>query len=153
YVYPTTTYEQAKRYLVSAETVLPGFFRSRQPTAEEGAIADRKWSDSKHPARGASIRPATVEEVGAYRKLNRVWSIAEEANRITSDTCKKLAISKHADSERIEQATEETVRRLRRLGWLDELVELDLKRSCEVEPIDDERLKEMMLLKQVQHRA
>jgi AAA+ superfamily predicted ATPase len=147
FVYLDTTYVQVKRYWASVETVIPGFFRLRRPGAEESARPPSHWGTHSNPSRGSIIRPATPEEIAVYRQSNRDWSITLETERIIGDTCEKMGISEHADPQSVEQAAETIAGRLQGLGWLDELVKMDLEDSNALQVIDNRRLLEIVLHK------
>lgn len=146
FVLVDTTYAQMKTYWASddPDTQIPGFYRSRQPTSQESGLQKSEWGTRSNPSRGSTIRPATLEEVAAYQKSHREWSVIGEVARIFDHTCDKLGILEADDSERIEEAAQEIVGKLRQLGWLEELARLNRENSEALCQIDGTLLFELV---------
>lgn len=159
FVFLSTTYSQVKAYWASPEqSKMTSYFRGRQPTAEEiakpgslwGTYSDPRsadWDASKSSCRGSTIRPATPEEIAAYVMSRREWSITEEIAQMMDDICERLGIRESDQSYRVEQAAEEVTRKLRELGWLEELVRMKRENRDALCQIDGTILFEIVLRK------
>jgi len=148
-----TSYAQMKKYSWAAndaDSRIQGFFRFRQATSEEVSHLESQPGAWSHASGARIIRPATPEEVAAKKRGDREWQIAMDTDQILLDACEKFGIqmSEHnvpvGDFQRIEQAAEEIARRLRQLGWLEELVKMTREDCDAVHAMDGGRLLEIV---------